>query len=306
MKQLLQKCSESDESHVVFDRYDVELSLKSATRIQRQGGQDPVYYRITESTHMGKVPMKKLLTHNKAKMELSEYLAGKALDHAEIIGKCLVAAWGTACEATHKNVAHLRSTQEEVDTKILLHAVVPAAHGATKFNIHSPDTAVFILSLRRYPQLCHETNFITGTGQRHRVIKLQPIVPSLSTHKIATLLAILALSGADNTGSLAGKGKATWWKAFQEASQDIIIALANLGASEPTSAETMAAIEKLICKLYVPNTTITTVKHLQYWLFKKKQAQSENLPPTQAAPEQTVMRAYYQAMVWNNDIVPQP
>ena len=44
----------------------------------------------------------------------------------------------------------------------------------------------------------------------------------------------------------------------------------------------MAAIEKLICKLYVPNTTITSVKDL------------------------TVMRANYQAMVWNNDIVPQP
>ena len=27
MNQLLQKCSESDEIHVVFDRYDVELSL---------------------------------------------------------------------------------------------------------------------------------------------------------------------------------------------------------------------------------------------------------------------------------------
>ena len=39
-------------------------------------------------------------------MKLTEYLARKAL---EIIGKRLVAAWGTACEATHKNVAHLRS-----------------------------------------------------------------------------------------------------------------------------------------------------------------------------------------------------
>ena len=50
-------------------------------------------------------------------MELTEYFARKALDHAEIIGKHLVAAWGTACEATHKNVAHFRSTLEEVDTK---------------------------------------------------------------------------------------------------------------------------------------------------------------------------------------------
>lgn len=105
---------------------------------------------------------------------------------------------------------------------------------------------VFILSLRRYPQLCHKTNFITETGQRHRVIKLQPIMQSLSTHKIAALPELHALSGADNTGSFAGKGKATWWKAFQEADQDIITALANLGTSEPPSAETTAAIEKLI------------------------------------------------------------
>ena len=64
-----------------------------------------------------------------------------ALGHAEIIEKRLVAAWETACEATHKNVVHL-----EADRKILLHAVDNAAHGATEITIHSPDTDVFILS----------------------------------------------------------------------------------------------------------------------------------------------------------------
>lgn len=83
-------------------------------------------------------------------------------------------------------------------------------------SIHWLDIDVCILSLRRYPQLCHETNFITGTGQRHWVIKLQSIVHSLGTHKIAALPALHALSGVENTGSFAGKGKATWWKAFQE------------------------------------------------------------------------------------------
>ena len=83
-------------------------------------------------------------------MQLTEYLARKALviDHAEIIEKRLVAAWGTACEAIHKNVAHLRSTQEEADTKILLHAIDVAASGATEINFHSPDTDLFILSSR--------------------------------------------------------------------------------------------------------------------------------------------------------------
>ena len=62
---------------------------------------------------------------------------------------------------------HLRSTQEEADTKILLHAVDAAAHGATEINIHSPDTDVFILSLRRYPQLCHKTNIRIFTKGRN-------------------------------------------------------------------------------------------------------------------------------------------
>ena len=64
---------------------------------------------------------------------------------------------------------------------------------------------------------------------------------SLGTSKIAVLPALHVLSGADNTGSVARKGKATWWKAFQEASQDVITALTNLGANEPPSAKTMAA-----------------------------------------------------------------
>ena len=65
-----------------------------------------MHYRITDSTHIGKVPMKKLLSHNKTKVQLTEYLAREALaiGHAEIIENRLVAAWGTACEATHKNV----------------------------------------------------------------------------------------------------------------------------------------------------------------------------------------------------------
>ena len=111
--------------------------------------------------------MKRLLSHSKTKMELIEYLARKVLDHEEIIGKRLVAAWGSACEETHKNVAHLRSNKEEADTKILLHAVDAAAHGATEINIHSPDTDVFILSLRRYPQLCHKTNIRIFTKGRN-------------------------------------------------------------------------------------------------------------------------------------------
>lgn len=48
------------------------------------------------------------------------------------------------------------------------------------------------------------------------------------------------------------------------------------------------------------------VKELRWWLFRKKLAQSERLPPTSAALNKAILPAHYQAMVWNNDRVASP
>lgn len=76
-------------------------------------------------------------------------------------------------------MSHPKSTQEEADTKIILHAVDATNHGATEISIHSPDTDVIILALRWYYKLCYTVQFVIGTGQRHRVIQLKPIIESL-------------------------------------------------------------------------------------------------------------------------------
>ena len=128
----------------------------------------------------------------------------------------------------------------------------------------------------------------------------------LGEAKIAALPALHALSGCDTTGSFAGKGKTTWWKAFQEADKEIITALANLGTSENLAPDTIAALEKFTCQLYVPNTFVSSVKELRWLLFRKKQAQSKRLPPTKAALHETLKRANYRAMIWLNDIEPNP
>ena len=56
------------------------------------------------------------------------------------------------------------------------------------------------------------------------------------------------------------------------------------------------------------NALIITLKdHLACrWLFQKKQAQSVRLPRTQAALWPAIMRENYLAIVWNNDIAPDP
>ena len=121
------------------------MSLQSATRTRGQGSEDPVYYRISDSTHIAKVPLKKLLSHTKTKAELTTFLAKKVKERGQVLRRQLVVAWGKECEATHKDMGHLQSDHEEADTKIILHAVDATADGATDLTIHSPDTDVLVV-----------------------------------------------------------------------------------------------------------------------------------------------------------------
>ena len=173
---VLKKYSDTDEVRIIFDRYDVPSSLKMATRARRQAGQHPVAYHITDTTNKGKVPMKRLLSHVNTKTELTSYLSLKMMNSAQAIGKRIVVAWASQCKATYKDMSLLQSNQEEADTKLLLHALDATASGATRIRIHLPDTDVFVLSLRRYPELCEDTAFVNGVANRHRVIPLQTIV----------------------------------------------------------------------------------------------------------------------------------
>ena len=115
---LFSKYDENQEIRLIFDGYDVPSSLKSATRTRRQGLEDPVYYRISDSTHIAKVPLKKLLSHTKTKAELTTFLAKKVKERGQVLRRQLVVAWGKECEATHKDMGHLQSDHEEADTNI--------------------------------------------------------------------------------------------------------------------------------------------------------------------------------------------
>lgn len=247
---LCHKYRESDEVRLVFDRYDLPSSLKTATRIQRQGTTDPVYYRITDMTQIAKVNMKRLLSHTNTKMDLTVYLAQKSMEYAEQNGRRFVVSWACQCEATHQGTEHLQSNHEEADTKLILHAVDATANGATTLEIHSPDTDVFVLSLRRYPELCQNTYFVTGSSQRRRWIRLKSIYQSLGAIKAAALPGLHAFSGADNTGSFSGKGKLTCWKIYNTGDGDVITAFTNLGVAEEPDEGTMNGLEKFVCQLY--------------------------------------------------------
>lgn len=87
--------------------WPIWYTIISETGTRRQVSGDPVCYRITDSTHIIKVPLKNLLSQKNTKAELTAFLAKTAKQRADAIGGKIVMAWGTECEVTHKYSRHL-------------------------------------------------------------------------------------------------------------------------------------------------------------------------------------------------------
>ena len=100
------------------------------------------------------------MAHVNTKKELTECLAIKTVEKSREEGSCMTVAWGSntsKCKGTNRNMQYLDSNQEEADTKLLLHAVDAAVSEATRIDIVSPDTGVFVLALRLHADLCEDS-----------------------------------------------------------------------------------------------------------------------------------------------------
>ena len=306
LERLATKTETYAEIHLVFDRYDIDMSLKTATRKRRLGESDKVSYKVTDTTSIKNTPMKKFLSHDKTKDRLCVYLSHHANAKYANSSKVFVVSFRNNVLANRKGYDYLSSSHEEADTKIILHAHHAAVNGVTTIDIHSPDTDVFILALRRLPLLAPNTSFVTGTGDTRRSIPLKPIYETLGISICNALPGFHALSGCDQTGKFAGKGKLLFWKSLMSANEEMMEAFCDLGSSNNLSDKTVQNLEKFICRLYAPSLTVESLDQLRWKLFSKRQAEGENLPPTQESLKQAIYRAHYQALVWQNDIVPNP
>ena len=301
--------SSFDEVHVKVDRYDIDHSLKTAARKIRLGKQVPVAYHITDNTDITNVPLTKLLSHVSTKHELTVYLGNHLLRYSSTLESVtIIVAYQDQALCNTMNVEHLCSTQEEADTKLLLHAIDATCRGSTEMWIYSPDTDVFILCIlciRRSQDLPESTFFLTGTGTNFRNINISQLARGLSIEMAQALPGLHALSGADITGSFSGKGKKSFWKAFLSSDSDILGALTKLG-DHPMDDNTMQQLERFVCKVYLPGTDINDVGKLRWHLFRQYQKESDKLPPTRASLTEAFRRANYQTMIWSSDIVANP
>ena len=130
--------------------------------------------------------------------------------HHQTAIMCVV-AWRTRCKASFSDKAYMSSEEEKADTKLLLHAKDAVDCDATNVHIFSPDPNVLISAIRRYPELCLDTNFVTRVGEHRRTIKVGDVYSALGPSIADALPGLHSLSECDTTGCFAGKAKASFW-----------------------------------------------------------------------------------------------
>ena len=139
------KVKEYEEIHLVFDRYDLPISLKVAMRQRRQGDRAATGYRVDDNTPVEKVSAKQFLSSVSTKNEFTVYLTRKALHQYEGSSKIFFVTSRQDVFSNCMNAQHLVAPKE-ADTKIILHSLDAVQRGATELHIHSPDTNVFVTS----------------------------------------------------------------------------------------------------------------------------------------------------------------
>lgn len=91
-------------------------------------------------------------------------------------------------------VSDLETNHEEADTRLLLHAN-QAKETNDRIIIKSPDTDVFVLSIAMQRTIEKETFFMTGTGNKFRLIPIMSIVEETDENLCQCLLGFHAFSG---------------------------------------------------------------------------------------------------------------
>ena len=126
--------------------------------------------------------MKDLLSCSQNKETLAIFLAAQLIECKKDSQTTYVVTSKADCMTSNSlPIQHLRSEQEEADTRMLLHALDATQRGATSITIHSPDTDVLVLTLWVYKRLCPDTTVIVGTGGKRRSIPLGPLYEAHST-----------------------------------------------------------------------------------------------------------------------------
>ena len=296
---------------IVFDRYDTD-SIKSAARERRQNCRVRHYddssivsrERLEDTTALPIQEWRSFLSIPSNKTSLASFLAASVLRENHNFTIVVSGAFECA-EEVHSNktgmdLSSMRATQEEADTRLLLH--VANMHQQTVV-VYSRDTDVLVLLTyhrARFP--ARHLWMRTGSSKDQTYIPIHDIVGTLSTDILKGLLAFHAFTGSDTTSFFFKKGKRSAWKTFVR--HPVLMHGIGQGSDEP-SPEMENHAESFVSRWYGMTGDIVSVNRVRATLFQQGKHVT-SLPPTADALRLHLRRCHHQAAIWTQALELRP
>ena len=211
----------------------------------------------------------------------------------------------TSSHLCSQQVDVLCCSHEEADTRLILHANHAISEGFEAAVIRSPDTDVAVIALGLSHSVAGRLIFRTGTQQRTRFIDLTALGVHYGPDVSSSIIGMHAFTGCDSTSAFCGKGKT---KALNliTSNPSLAAAMRQLGTAISPPENLLPACEEFVCALY-GKPQASHVNTLRYQLFCASTSCSpEKLPPSRDALAQHVLRANYQALIWQSALSGQP
>ena len=297
-----EKCDRVD---VGFDVYR-EGSIKDAERMNRGSGSG-VKFRSLATGHKVK-QCRSLLSEAQNKTMLIEFITEewKSNESKSMIGQnTLFVTCGQKCwrigQMGASLVKDLKSSQEEADTRILLHAKHASDQGYTSVIVASEDTNVFVLLIAFVKEIPASLYQKRGTSTMVRYMDIRKLRAVLGDKLSQALIAVSAFTGCDTVSAFAGRGKKGPLKELKknEVATDAFVQL-GLGTSWNVDESLTSKLQEFTCRMYAAPSKTCKVIILRHEMFlsKRGEVDSSTLPPCEDSLKQHIQRANYQAGVF--------
>lgn len=307
----LREGAASQRVDIVFDVYR-EHSIKNPERSRRQSERPITYKNIT--SHQIIRQWRRFLASTDNKNELVAYLA-KEWQHPQyralLQSKVLYVTCAESCtkitDTIIENVPELKSSQEEADTRLLLHAQHAASTGNSAVIVVADDTDVFLLCLAFSRQIDASLFQKCGTTTRTYYVNVNDVANACGSDVSEAIIGLHAFTGCDSVSAFAGRGKMKALK-LMKGNKDFQNLFKAIGESWSLPETLQRQLEAFVCAIYGSTSGDASVNEFRYKLFcaKKGEQESYQLPPCADCLHKHSQRANYQAAVWRKSLMNDP
>ena len=156
---------------------------------------------------------------------------------------------------------------EEADTRIVVHVMHALTQGWKTVQVRTVDTDVIVVLVGVFHRKLQCQPFADiwvafGVGKTYKLYSINAICNSLGASKSRALPMFHALSGCDTTSSFRGKGKKSFWQAwqtFEEVTETLAYLASDLFKSLDANCEHFRKIERLIVIVYDKASTSLSI-----------------------------------------------